>query len=107
MENLERFKADLMLFGADERRIILDALAARDAPRPFLERLAAARRRTSQRQDSDAVTDHSRRVLVGVRLPRATAARYRACAAAHGLSLYRFVCVALEREFQRLKGGEP
>ena len=107
MENFERFKADLMLFGVDERRVILESMASGAAPRPFLERLAAARRRTSQRQDSDAITDHSRRVLVGVRLPRKTAERYRVCAADHGLSLYRFVCVALEREYQRLKGGTP
>ena len=103
MENLGQFKADLALFSADERVVILGTLAAGEAPVAFLERLAAARRRTAQRADSDTVTDLSRRLLVGARLPRALAERYRACAHANGLSLYRFVCNALEREYWRLR----
>ena len=103
----EQFKGDFCLFSADEKVVILGALAAQDAPVTFLERLAAARRRTSQRADSDAITDAKRRLTVGVRLPRELVEQYQACATAHGLSMYRFTCNALEREFQRLKGGIP
>ena len=100
--NVERFKGDIMLFSADERVVILGALDAQEAPVAFLERLAAARRRTAQRADSDAETDRSRRILVGARLPRILADKYRECAASQGISLYRFVCNALEREYTRL-----
>ena len=98
----EHFKGDFCLFSADEKVVILGALAQGDAPVAFLERLAAARRRTQQRADSDAETDFGRRLLVGARVPRPLAEKYRACAAANGLSLYRFVCNALEREYARL-----
>ena len=99
----EHFKGDFCLFSADEKVVILGALAQGDAPVAFLERLAAARRRTQQRADSDAVTDLGRRLLVGARVPRELAERYRECATEHGLSLYRFVCNALEREYAHLK----
>ena len=64
--------------------------------------LVLARRRTQQRRDSDRETDVQRRLLVGARLPRETAERYRACAKEHGLSLYAFAAAALEREYRRL-----
>ena len=94
-------------FSAPERDALRDALNAayRSGSRDILaclERLAAARRRTQLRQDSDRMTDPARRILVGARLPRPLAEQYRACAAGHGLSLYRFVCNALEREYRRL-----
>lgn len=90
-----------MLFSADEKVVLLGFLAD-GGDSAFLERLAAARRRTLQRADSDAATDLSRRLLIGARLPRELAERYRDCATEHGLSLYRFVCNALEREYTRL-----
>ena len=89
-------------FSADERAVLLDAMGFGQIPPAVLVRLAAARRRASQRADSDARTDHARRLLVGARLPRQTAEKYRKCAAARGLYLYRFVCQALEREYLRL-----
>ena len=101
MENLERFKGDFCLFSADEKVVLLGFLASGGSD-TFIERLAAARRRTCQRADSDASTDLGRRLLVGARLPRPLAEKYRACASSHGLSLYRFVCSALEREYLRL-----
>ena len=98
----DRFRGDFMLFSADEKVVLLGFLAdGGDAD--FLSRLAAARRRTQQRADSDAVTDLGRRLLVGARVPRELAERYRECATEHGLSLYRFVCNALEREYAHLK----
>lgn len=93
-------------FSADERAVLLGAMQAGQVPPAFLVRLAAARQRTSARSESDAKTDHARRVLVGARLPRQTAERYRECASAHGLSLYRFVANALEREYWRLRSHE-
>ena len=101
MEKLERFKADFCLFSADEKVVLLEFLASGGSS-AFVERLAAARRRTCQRAESDAETDLGRRLLVGARLPRPLAEKYRSCAADHGMSLYRFVCSALEREFARL-----
>ena len=106
MEKWERFREDLGLFSADERAVLLAALEAGQVKPGFLVRLAAARRRTCQRADSDAVTDQARRILVGARLPRETAERYRECAASHGLSLYRFVSNAMEREYWRLRGHD-
>ena len=105
MENLERFKADFCLFSADEKIVILEHLAS-GGDSAFVERLAAARRRTQQRADSDAETDKGRRLLVGTRLPRPLAEKYRACAKGHGMSLHAFVCSALEREFRRLESNK-
>ena len=106
MEKWERFREDLYLFSADERAVLLAALEAGQVKPGLLVRLAAARRRTCQRADSDAVTDLGRRLLVGARLPRETAERYRQCAKEHGISLYRFVSNALEREYWRLRGHD-
>jgi len=97
----ERFKGDFALFSADEKVVLLGFLAE-GGDTNFIVRMAQARRRTLQRAGSDAVTDQSRRLLVGARLPRPLAEKYRACAHANGLSLYRFVCNALEREYRRL-----
>ena len=99
----ERFKGDLELFSADEKAVILGTLEEGEVSAAFLERLAAARRRTVQRANSDARTDRGRRLLVGARVPWERAERYRKCAAANGISLYRFACQALEREFERLR----
>lgn len=93
---LEGFK----LFSAEEREVLLDALA--QGQRELVTALVLARRRTGQRRDSDRETDADRRILVGARLPRATGEQLRKCAQDHGMSLYRFVCQALEREYRRL-----
>ena len=82
--------------------MLLEAVGHGQVPPAVLQRLAAARRRASSRAQSDAQTDHARRLLVGARLPRETAEKYRECASEHGLSLYRFVSGALEREYWRL-----
>lgn len=55
-----------------------------------------AHARTEDRRESDRRTDGRRRVLVGARVPRAAADRYRAAAQAEGLSLYAWVVAALE-----------
>ena len=99
----ERFEALLAGFPADERDVLLGAMEHGEIPPAFLVRLAEARRRASRRADSDARTDQARRLLVGARVPRETAERYRRCAGEEGLSLYRFVCNALEREYKRLQ----
>lgn len=88
------------LFSAEEREVLIDALAA--GQRGFVSSLVLARRRAYLRSCSDAETDVKRRLLVGARLPRETAERYRECARSHGLSLYSFACSALEREYRRL-----
>lgn len=58
---------------------------------------ASARGRYKRRKDK--VTDAAARTLVGARIPRETASRYREAAAAEGVSLYRWVCTALEKHY--------
>lgn len=58
--------------------------------------LVAAATRSHAKRSSDRRTDHERRCLIGARLPRTAADRYRAAAAAQGVSLYRWVSDALE-----------
>ena len=93
---LEGFK----LFSEEEREVLLDALA--QGQRELVTALVLARRRGGQRRASDRETDIDRRILVGARLPRTTGEQLRQCARDHGMSLYRFVCQALEREYRRL-----
>ena len=62
--------------------------------------LIRAQARTNARRTSDARTDSTRRTLVGARVPRADADRYRAAAAAKGVSLYAWVRDALEEHAQ-------
>lgn len=92
----------IKLFSAEERDVILEALAQDMPLSVFIRQLVLARRRTQQRWDSDSETDAERRLLVGARVSRKRAERFRKCAQEHGLSLYRFVCNALEHEYQRL-----
>ena len=89
-----------LLFSTEEREVLIDALAA--GQRELVTALVLARRRTQQRRDSDSETDVERRLTVGARVSRKRAERFRKCAQDHGLSLYRFVCNALEREYRRL-----
>ena len=102
MKELERLKEGLALFPAGERAALMEAMRAGQIAPPALVRLAAARRRTVRKARSDAQTDSARRILVGARVPRERAEQYRECAAVHGLSLYRFIYNALEREYRRL-----
>lgn len=89
-----------LLFSTEERDVLLDALEA--GQRDLVASLVLARRRTQQRRDSDTETDVERRLTVGARVSRKRAERFRKCAKDNGLSLYRFVCNALEREYRRL-----
>ena len=56
--------------------------------------LLRMKKRTKARRDAD--TDHARRTLIGVRLPRAQVERIRRAASLEGKSLYRFVADALD-----------
>lgn len=98
--NKQDLTEGFLLFSAQEREVLIDALA--DGQRDLVTALILARRRTQQRRDSDSETDLNRRLLVGARLPRQAAERYRECAREHGLSLYQFSSQALEREYRRL-----
>lgn len=55
---------------------------------------------------SDQETDRRRRVLVGARVPREAADRYRAAAAARGVSLYAWAAAALADAAER-EEAEP
>ena len=99
----KELKEGYWLFSAQEREVILAGLEEGDAKvADFTRRLLLARRRTEQRARSDARTGARRRVLVGAQVPREAGQRYRQCAEGEGISLYRFVCNALEREYRRL-----
>ena len=107
VHNFSRFHDNFSRFSADEKAVLRKGCLAGDISLDLLERLAQARQRTQSRGESDARTDAGRRVLVGARLPRPTAERYRLAAKLKGVSLYRFACEALEREYERLqKGGD-
>ena len=86
-------QAALCLSDTEERRRLVSAVSA----------LGKARGRGEMRAESDAVTDRRRRKLVGPRLPRQEAERCRECAAAQGISLYRFAAQALRRECDRVE----
>lgn len=89
---------------ADQRRAAARALLRLSGRGPVsraralevLGELVKAQARTNARRTSDARTDSTRRTLVGARVPRADADRYRAAAAAEGVSLYAWVRDALE-----------
>lgn len=83
----ERGAARLLLLGAQSKEEM-------DAVKTLL---TAGRERKQQR-----ASDGKRRLLVGPRLPRETAERYREAAAAKGQSLYQWAADALEAYY---KGG--
>lgn len=55
--------------------------------------------RGTHKKTADRRNDAAARTLVGARIPRETAQRYREAAAAQGMSLYRWVCTALEEHY--------
>lgn len=55
--------------------------------------------RGTHKAAADRRNDATARTLVGARIPRETARRYREAAAAQGMSLYRWVCTALENHY--------
>lgn len=55
--------------------------------------------RGTHKKAADRRNDTAARTLVGARIPRETARRYREAAAAQGMSLYRWVCTALEEHY--------
>ena len=106
MDNVHRLKRDMDRISAAERAAILSALrqstrirraATRGRMMDCLREIARASARTAGRRASDRRTDRDRRVLVGARVPREMAERCRAAARERGISLYRFVIMALER----------
>ena len=91
------------LLSAEEKTVVMLALDNRSSTvKDLVYNLCYARRRAAMRAASDRETDKDRRLLVGARLPRPVAEKYRKCARDKDLSLYRFVCNALEREYRRL-----
>lgn len=97
----EAISEGFKLFSAGEREALLDLMDGSVGLSQGLRALMLARRRDYAKALSDSETDRSRRLLVGARLPRETAERYRQCAREHGQSLYAFCSSALEREFKR------
>lgn len=109
---LGRFRVGVDHMSASERAAMEAALKAATALESRQDRrrmvsvisdIGAARGRAEQKRESDARTDARRRKLIGARLPRAQAERCKRCADAQGLSLYRFVCNALERECNQME----
>ena len=113
--NLIRFERDVPRLSAQERQAIRELLQRaeaisnkrdRDAMTVRISLLANACARTNTRRDSDRRTDFDRRTLVGARVKRDQAERYREAAQASGRSLYRFVADALEAEANRVNGTQ-
>ena len=113
--DLIRFERDVPRLSAQERQAIRDLLQRaeaisnkrdRDAMTVRISLLANACARTNTRRDSDRRTDFDRRTLVGARVKRDQAERYREAAQASGRSLYRFVADALEAEANRVNGTQ-
>lgn len=63
--------------------------------------------RQRRRSESDARTDHSRRTLIGARVPREKARMYRIAAERAGMSLYAWVCDALEAHAAKTLSDSP
>lgn len=113
--DLIRFERDVPRLSAQERQAIRELLQRaeaisnkrdRDAMTVRISLLANACARTNTRRDSDRRTDFDRRTLVGARVKRDQAERYREAAQASGRSLYRFVADALEAEANRVNGTQ-
>ena len=113
---VKRFERDLLRLSAQERRAI-DALMRQTAGlRKKTDRAAMTKKvaymanacaRTNARRTSDRNTDHDRRTLVGARIKREQAERYKRIAQATGRSLYRFVADALEAEAGKAQDIPP
>ena len=96
---------------ADQRRAAARALLRLEGRGPVsraralevLGDLIRAQARTNARRVSDARTDSTRRTLIGARVPRADADRYRAAAAEEGVSLYAWTVAALNAHADRLR----
>lgn len=69
------------------------------------EDILIERARNIRKRRSDKDADSRRRVLVGARVLRADAAKYRAAAEEEGVSMYAWVIAALEAA--RLRAGAP
>lgn len=90
----ERGAADKAIRMIQEKRRV-SQLRALDA----LAMVIRASARGSRKRPQDRANDAAARTLVGARVPRETADRYREAAAAEGISLYRWVCTALENHY--------
>ena len=104
----ETRRAAWLAMPREERAMLVRALRAaldgrRGSTLDALDRYAVARYRRGRKAHADAARDARRRVLVGARLDRGTADRVRAAADARGVSVYRFVREAVERELFRFE----
>lgn len=97
---LARFEDGVKAMSAHEREALRRAMqAAQEDPAMLscITAIAAARGEAVRKRASDRRTDAARRTLVGARVPREAAARCREAAMAQGISLYAWVCKALEQ----------
>ncbi len=98
-----RIEEAVSLMNLSEREAMLDALrlarrcgGLRESVEEAILKIALGRLRDFDRSRSDRLTDHARRVLVGVRVPRDRARAYREAAEREGVSLYSWVLDAFE-----------
>lgn len=87
------------------RKICLNALEqecglGRDEVAILISKILLAGERVIAKKESDAKTDPPRRVLVGARVKREFGERCKRAAEARGISLYAWVCDALERALE-------
>lgn len=87
------------------RKICLDALEQECGLGPgevaiLISKILLAGERILAKKESDARTDPPRRVLVGARVKREFGEKCKRAAQARGISLYAWVCDALERALE-------
>lgn len=81
--------------------MLLYSNATTAAEMKAISQLLISARRRQQRRTSDRATDHTRRLLVGPRLPREVAEDYRKAAQARNISLYQWASQALAAQYRR------
>lgn len=108
MDKLKKFERDIVKLSAIEKRAVKRSLEKamqirnRKASETMTEGIAdivAASARNAAKRKSDKQTDADRRILIGARVRREDADRYRTACGVSRRSMYRFVVDALEAEY--------
>lgn len=108
MNEIDQFAAALARFTPRERERVKKAVLSLRSKREVPEEVALdvavqcvlAAGATMAKRESDKKTDPPRRVLVGARVKREFGEKCKRAAQAQGLSLYAWVCIALERALE-------
>ena len=95
--DFEAIKRDYKYLTAEERRILEAGIQQGATPGQLLAALIRERERAGRKAALNAASDHDRRTLVGVRVPRTLADAVKQAAERDGKSTYRFLVDLLEQ----------